>query len=1025
MASEQVVIKPGMSEQIDARHLPTGTPRLLQNIRVRQGARFEKRPGQSAVATTGLPTAGSGCWVAPQGTRPVFGVQEVDSSTSNVAQSVYQFDGAAWSYAGRHGICMPERRVTVSQTPDGTASPNGYATSVVISGLIYVAYFDDDNDSVRLMVVDDRGHIFRAATLSDAASPRLVYDGTTLYLVTREPSGAGTDIEVRTVTLSSLALSAATTLATTLSGATATFDCAPYVGSSDWLIAHPEDATHVRVRRMTGTTSTYDTTIVTTNAPSRVGIAGDTTTAKVWVGYTDGITTVAEAAVLAPDLASQAIVELFTISGSAVEFTHQVCPVQYSATEYAFLSTASVSATGTFLSRVTYYVRANTSAALTTTAYQATHWQMASKPFAVGALGDRQVLCWAHNRNATGYDEQAVNVLLDFSEQVGPNRFQIAAISYQHLPFPADGDDNDNQSHLPEVVSLGSGRYAATLWWRDFSHFLGLDLLVYWAALRSESVSGSARPTATSQGVVHVGGGCLYELCDLNGGTSYLPENGFCYGPVLGAVAAAAGGSLTTGETYTYRSCYRWQDTRGRVHRSAPGNDVTFTPSGGNLTATVRVEMLAGSGRRLSSAGPVVQEIYRSWNGGPFYYVAETATAIETSSTYSVTINDTASDASVESNYVLYTDLGVIENRPADGVRLMAEGGTRIFTVGWREDAVQFSKLLIPTAPVEFCDDDAFRIFVPAAITALGWMDGALVIFTANQIYLVSGDGPNDQGVGSYSDPRELPVSVGCDEPRSVVETPMGLMFKGAGTIWLIPRGFGPPQPIGDDVQSTLASYPYVLSASMCANGDDECVHFLVSSSDTAGAERALVYNTRIPGWYVDTLGCTVGAAGAVDGKFTLALATWSAAANVPVRQFSASARQDYNNSATAAWIESKVAFGDWRPFGPLGWGHFRQLQIHGEAAGFCSVYVVVTVDGALYTTVGHPTTYTTNPVTFAAAAEFYLKHIPRIMMGGSFRFDIYDAESNGKTAGMAIHSVAFEADAEEGLRREVVAEVM
>jgi hypothetical protein len=346
-----------------------------------------------------------------------------------------------------------------------------------------------------------------------------------------------------------------------------------------------------------------------------------------------------------------------------------------------------------------------------------------------------------------------------------------------------------------------------------------------------------------------------------------------------------------------------------------------------------------------------------------------------------------------------------------------------VFVVGWRENVVQFSKLLIPTAPIEFVDDDIFRIFLPEPITAIWYLDGTLVVFCKRGVYTVSGDGPSDQGVGQYSDPRRLPVSVSCDDARSLLETPQGLMFKGGGTIWLMPRGFAPPVPVGDAIDRTLEAYPYVLAAALTnadgAEGNDRSAHFVLAPGDTdaAGTPIVAVYNLELGSWSIDQVGGpSIGAATEIDGQFWWAASSWTSPLTTdrPVRRFSGSEFQDYDADGDPLWIETKVDLGYVRPFGLLGWGMVPKVQLFGYVPGVCRLTLSGTINDFPFTSAVREFTTT----YFASYLEHSFENTPCNSLQLSLTDEIGTAPGATPTAGYSIRGLAIELQPEKGLRR-------
>src|SRR5688572_29138615 len=102
---QDVLIKPGMDEAIDPRMLPMGTPSRLENTRTRQAARFDKRPGTTALVATGLQPTGVACWMGDWNGRPVAAVEDARSIGSS--PQVYVYGGDRWNDLGDHSHAVP------------------------------------------------------------------------------------------------------------------------------------------------------------------------------------------------------------------------------------------------------------------------------------------------------------------------------------------------------------------------------------------------------------------------------------------------------------------------------------------------------------------------------------------------------------------------------------------------------------------------------------------------------------------------------------------------------------------------------------------------------------------------------------------------------------------------------------------------------------------------------------------------------------------------------------------------------
>lgn len=1029
----EVQIQPGMREDVDPALLPPGVPRYLQNTRCYQAGRLEKRPGTLPYGVTGFPTTGGANWLTSQGDRLVASADTTRLSVTGpqVYEQETVGDSETWAPVGAHSAIVPERRFSTSSlASSGLKNPS----CQVVGDLLYLAYTDAGlgGTTTRLFVVTRDGRTLRSRTFSNCSKARLLYisASSTLYIVYCESSSVGADdIKVAVVNQTDLSVGTPVTI-DTVGGAD--FDVAEITGSGgQWVIALQFSATAVRIRRMGGTASLANVDHVTTNLPTCIGVTG-VSGAAVMVGYLDGAqveVSVRNASTLAavanPTIVTAAGTETFY---SQVSFVRTRPSGPGTPDEWAVACGGTeTSAAPALETSFIYHARVDAAGTVTFSAKKVSHFFPASKLFATGADGEtgRQVYIWgASTVSAVGIPQQPAHHVLELDQSGAsgsPNAF-FAGISSDFHVASLPPTTNVWQQQ-PTVETFADGGFATLLYWGDDSlkkFYQGFDIAIFSASQQAGSAAGSRRYVQDVGGALVVSGGCLYEHTGARDPSlsGYITENGFPYVPRL-ARQTVAGGSMTSGTLYSYCAVYCWVDTLGRFHRSAPSAIVTATPAAANLSVQLRAQTMLVTGRSHCAVSDLTVEIYRSWSGGPFYRVTARPAGILTGGA-TLTYTDVASDSSLVGNLPLYTDLGILETFPPSGARLLCLGATRAFAVGWRENVVQVSKLLLPTAPLEFCDDDAFRIFLPETIVAIAWLDGALVVFCENGIYLVTGDGPDDKGNGGFSEPRRLPASVSCDEARSVLEVPQGLMFAGGGTIWLLPRGFGPPAPVGDPISKRLEEYPYITSAVIAYDpgpeGRTRTAHFVVSNSDvpSSSSTLTLVYDLERNAWSVDQLSCKVGAATALGGAYAWLTSTWSSASHYPVRALDVGQYQDYDDTGGLQWITTQAQFGDLRPFGVLGWGKITRAQFIGSAVGACTVQLAATLNGSALQPVER---------NFGAPQDtWYLEHEFEKATCNSLALTLTDVEPSGggSSAGMALRSLAFEVVKEEGLRRTV-----
>jgi hypothetical protein len=933
-----------------------------------------------------------------------------DGAATGARPTVYTYGGERWNNFGGHGHAVPLRRFGLAGRDSNTLYKE--IDSTAANGLIYVTYVDESGSEpvVHILELTPEGVTLRLNTLSETNErcARLVYTGTALLLVTN----AGQVVRIRTIDLTTFTPGAPTNLATNAVATTTLLDTSvpESGGAGPWLLCYASSSTNLKVIRLAEHAITFQADITTTSTPARYCVAGIEATSIV-AAYADG--TAAQATIFDWSLTNPN--EMTIKSAAATEnWSFQFVMVPSAAAEYAILL-GGQDTTAKLTTPFTYSIRFNTAGSETYNSSKIWHFAPTSKPMRVGPDGDVTVYAWCSN-GIGQWDNleisQGRSLLVAFTRAASVSGgAQVAGVSYEHQSRLGTGAGQNTS-----IANLGDGRYAVPLIWGDPGKFCGIDCAVFTLAGPSTSVAAAHRHTESSGGALFVSGAALSDVAEAPDDPLeyFLPENNFAHAPMV-AASISTGGSLTTGQAYRYLACFRRMDALGRVTRSAGSIIATgIVPTGSYTRADVFITTLGISNRWGLAGEPPVAELYRSWDGGPFYYHSATDT-VAPSSTGIVLVTDTNSDISLIDDDGTFDETSA-QAEPPSGARLFKIWGVRAATVGWREDTVQISKTYRSDSTWDFTDDDAFRVRVPDPITALGWMDGAGVVFTARTPYIVTGDGPDDRGAGFFSDPRPLPTVCGADSPH-VVETNEGLMYRGGGTIWLMPRGFGPPVPVGDAIQETLGAYPYLRGAFRVVNTEDDCTHFVLASSDLPAAQALVaVYDNRFGSWSLDDIAGEVGAAAAVDGEFHWMLPSYDVLTDLPVRQFDVSSFKDLTEQGAATFIRRTIEMGDWRPNGVMGQGRLCRVGVLAEASaapsGFApKLNAVVTVDGSAEAVRQFS-------MDAADGAGLFREIVPTTQAGTAHQLTIYDSPVSGFQPTHAINAFGIETEQQPGMRR-------
>ena len=226
----------------------------------------------------------------------------------------------------------------------------------------------------------------------------------------------------------------------------------------------------------------------------------------------------------------------------------------------------------------------------------------------------------------------------------------------------------------------------------------------------------------------------------------------------------------------------------------------------------------------------------------------------------------------------LYTTGGEVPNACPPSVRCMTIHQNRL-VVGGADDAtvIWLSKEVTEQDAPTFSDLLTVRIADGGAVTGLGSLSRALVVFKNSQIHVLTGDMPDNTVSGSMSkgllsstlgEPYRLVDGLGCVSPRSVVTTPAGIFFKSARTLELMGQNLA-VSPIGLRVMDVLEEYSNVVSAIHKAV-DSEVIFCLQKASVLEGTNQdesgkqyvLLVYNYAEDIWSKHTCdGFGVGSA--------------------------------------------------------------------------------------------------------------------------------------------------------------------
>lgn len=343
----------------------------------------------------------------------------------------------------------------------------------------------------------------------------------------------------------------------------------------------------------------------------------------------------------------------------------------------------------------------------------------------------------------------------------------------------------------------------------------------------------------------HIVGGSLQMYDGRN-----VVEHGFniIAEPPISGVASYNGSTnnFPTG-TYSYIIVYEWFDSQGNFHQGVPSVAFDVAVTGPQTTITLTIPTL-----RLTQKNNVYLSVYRNTLSSPSLfnrvYQTPNADALNTTSADSISYADSVPDATIATYQPIYTTGGVVPNYCVPSPRVIAKFKNRLLVVpAETPNIIWISKEItqgIPGVPVEFSAFLTIQVNTEGGdITALVQMDDKCVVFKMYTLFYFAGDGPNDTLTSDdISEPTEIPTDVGCTNQRSVVVTPVGVMFKSQKGIYLLDRSLSASY-VGAEVEAY--NNETIVSADLIPNTQQ--VRFLLDSG------TCLVYDYLMKEWFIYT----------------------------------------------------------------------------------------------------------------------------------------------------------------------------
>jgi len=1001
-ALQQITCDKGVNQSTHPRLSPIGTFDTVQNMRIRGSGVLEKRYGTRAIGATSTDdladlvtsTQRTPCFVASVGgvgcvgrsDGIVFFHQEVDDTvTAN----------------GRFSTCQPVRRRSSIMGSD-TGTDNGYGqhpASVAANSDGYVMVATLSTSGLLYAAIDtpEGERLFTRVDSTASHQAKVVASSSGFILVLR----VGTELRLQSYTISSGDVSLSSSTLTSSLMADSYIDAFGTGGL--WYLVYQLNTGVLVTRQMNGLTSVQSANEsgVTAGQVPAVSVFADDVYA--WISWAESAGTYSSAFLLS----NFSAVMSDAAYGQATE-----CPLLFSTSDTANSVTFVTRVGGSSFGSVTHY------GTLATTGAQS-HVDIRglvtiSSPDDLGRFW--AVACWSASENTV-----ARVVLVS----VRGSTAQIE-LALDEMPFASDEAFGfDDPDYFSRQITFGTRLFAApfTLTLRGDEQLMRVELIEY--STMSDATHRAVAPAYPSLVVagqptelyaVPVGMRCIDAALSVDTTAKVgSVEIGYPIAPMILAAAVHTPGNLSVG-TYSYVAVWEWADGFGRRHQSAPSEPATIELSAAEQAqitfppyTSTALGLTMRFGGMWTLSGPYLV-IYRTTAGGTEYHRLGTPTALSASS-----FDDNIADSTIADEEFVYTAGNVLPNVLAPSCRFARQAGGRLWCGGlWSEDQIECSKLIVPDEQPAFTGHASHRVSFGRPVTGLASIDDQLVIFAEDGIFTIAGDGPNDQGIGSFV-VRSVSLGIGCVSEPSICETDLGVIFRSRLGFYLLPRGLGPPQYIGAAVQTTAASYRSLASATWHGNGS-HLARFLSQHVDT-GATVVFTFDVNSAQWFVDTF--------ATSDQYPLELGVWpdgfvtcgslqSALTYPPIWIEDTEQVADARTVALAGLhIEQRLRTNWINPSGPLGMTELKQAVLSMLPTYTASVTGLIETD--LDSTSGAHSGTWALPASSDVAYRYL---VPPNRGGVGYRITLYDAAVSGApSGGVKFIAFAIESEPNDGIR--------
>ena len=343
-------------------------------------------------------------------------------------------------------------------------------------------------------------------------------------------------------------------------------------------------------------------------------------------------------------------------------------------------------------------------------------------------------------------------------------------------------------------------------------------------------------------------------------------EQGFADYPYFDADVTAVAGNPNG--LYNYVAVYRYINAKGEATYSRTYGPVSVATAGAfKVRLTIQPQCVGNKETGLACDQRTVIDVYRTEAGGTQYLLCGTSQYDVQSPTQAVTFGgsywsllDNMSDATLTAQPVMYRQPGVggapVDRHISPPSKVLCSHKDRLFCTDAYGQRVFYSSFFVDGESAWFNPGFSFQVHGGSGpITGMASMDGRLIVFRQDSIFIVDGDGPPEGGGNGteFSPPSKLSCEYGCIDYRSIVTTPEGIMFRSKRGIELLSRSLQVVW-VGEKVRTTTALFPYTVGSFM---DNESRVRWILwdttNFSAGAGHCKELVFHMNTGAWSTAT----------------------------------------------------------------------------------------------------------------------------------------------------------------------------